>query len=262
MNQPSIVRDRQMWLRPHGVVRTADEIAFMARRYMHEYGATQDHFANVALAFRRHANLNPTAVMHEKKMTRESYHTSRYVADPLRLYDCCLETDGACALVLVSAERAKDLKQKPVYVHAAAQGISRDSSIMVQWYAEDMMRTQAVACAEGLWKHSDIRPKDIKVAEMYDAYTPEILFTLEGYGFCGRGEAGPFTDDGNIELGGRLPINTNGGSLSDAYLHGFNLVIEGVKQMRGTSTAQVQDADTCFVSGSDLVPTSAMVLRR
>lgn len=255
------VQGRDTWLRPWGVIRPVDEVGVLATRYMHEFGATRDHFANVALAFRGHANRNPDAVMHAKPMTREDYFSARWVSEPLCLYDCCLETDGAIAFVVTSAARARDCRTRPVYIHAAAQGFDGGSTMLANYFTRDPMRSQAATCAKSLWRQSDFRPSDIKVAQFYDAFTPEVLFTLEGYGFCGRGEGGAFTENGGIAHGGRLPVNTGGGSLSEVYLHGFNMITEGVKQMRGTSTAQVENADCCFVSSSDLGPTCAIVLR-
>ncbi|WP_378951328.1 lipid-transfer protein [Mesorhizobium sp. ANAO-SY3R2] len=255
------VHGRDTWLRPWGVIRPVDDVGVLATRYMHEFGATRDHFANVALAFRGHANRNPDAVMHAKPMTREDYFSARWVSEPLCLYDCCLETDGAIAFVVTSAARARDCRTRPVYIHAAAQGFDGGSTMLANYFTRDPMRSQAAACAKSLWRQSDFRPSDVKVAQFYDAFTPEVLFTLEGYGFCGRGEGGPFTENGGIAHGGRLPINTGGGGLSEVYLHGFNMITEGVKQMRGTSTAQVENADCCFVSSSDLGPTCAIVLR-
>lgn len=252
---------REMWTRPFGLVRPADELAMLARRHMHEFGTTRDHFANVALACRHHALLNPAAVMHGRPLTREDYFNARAISEPLVLFDCCLETDGAAAVVLVSAERARDCRQRPAFVHSAAQGVTRGSMSMGSYYNEDPLHTQAWACAAALWARSDFKAKDVKVAQIYDAFSPEVLFSLEAYGFCARGESGPFTDDGAIELGGRLPINTSGGGLSEVYLHGFNLILEGVRQIRGTSTAQVPQADCSFISSSDGVPTSAILLR-
>jgi acetyl-CoA acetyltransferase len=255
-------RPREMWTRPWGVVRPVDELALLMRRYMQQYGATREHLANVAVSFRAFANRNPAAFMHAKPMTREQYFAARWISDPLCLFDCCLETDGAMAAVIVSAERAKDLRQKPAYIHAVAQGIVSESAVMANFFSADPLYTQANACAKSLWRQSDIKPADIDVAQMYDAFTPEIFFCLEGYGFCKRGEGAAFTENGNIGLDGQLPINTSGGGLSEVYLHGFNMIVEGVKQMRGTSTSQVPDAESCFVCASDLNPTGAFVLRR
>jgi acetyl-CoA acetyltransferase len=250
------------WTRPWGLLRPVDEIAMLTRRYMHETGATRDHLANVALAVRRMANANPRAAMYDKPLTREQYMAARWISEPLCLFDNCLESDGALACVLVSAERARDCRQPPVYVHAFAQGIGRQSQTMVNYWCEDPLRGPSWTCARQLWARSDVSPADIDVAQIYDAFTPLVLLSLEGYGFCGRGEGAAFTEGGALEIGGRLPTNTSGGGLSEAYVHGFNLVNEGVRQLRGTSCNPVAGAETCLVTGGEGVPTSALVLRR
>jgi len=250
------------WSRPWGLLRPVDEVAMLARRYMHEYGATRDHLANVALAFRKHANRNPHATMYEKPLTREQYMSARWVSEPLCLYDNCLETDGALAVVIVSAERARDLKQKPAYIHAYAQGIPRQHQTMTNYFCDDPLAGPSHACTKRLWANSDIKPKDVSVAQIYDAFSPLIPLSLEGYGFCGRGEGAAFTENGALEWpDGRLPTNTAGGGMSEAYVHGFNLIVEGVRQIRGTSTSQVENATSCLVTSGEGVPTSALVLR-
>jgi acetyl-CoA acetyltransferase len=251
------------WSRPFGLLRPVDEIAMLARRYMHEFGATREHFANVALAFRKHANRNPNATMYEKQLTREEYMKARWIAEPLCLFDNCLETDGALAVAIVSAERAKDLKQPPAYVHAFAQSIPRQHQVMTNYFCDDPLVGPSHACARLLWRRSDFRPQDVRVAQLYDAFSPLIPLSLEGYGFCQRGEGAAFTDDGALEWPhGRLPTNTAGGGMSEAYVHGFNLILEGVRQMRGTSTSQVAGAECCLVTSGEGVPTSALLLRR
>jgi acetyl-CoA acetyltransferase len=257
-----VLEDLHQWSRPYGLARPVDELATLARRYMHMYGATRDHLANIALACRQHANLNPAAVMATTPLSREEYFAARWISEPLCLFDNCLETDGAAAVVLVHADRARDHPHPPAYVHAFAQGVSHETQVMTNYYGADALRSQAWTCSDNLWRRSDFTAADVRVAQFYDAFTPEILLALEGYGFCGVGEAGPFTDDGNIGLGGTLAVNTSGGSLSEVYLHGFNLIVEAVRQIRGTSYAQVPDVECSFVSSSDCVPTSALVLRR
>ena len=249
------------WTRPFGLLRPADEIGMLARRYMHEYGATRDHLFNVALACRNRANQNPAAMMYERPLTREMYMTARWISEPLCLFDNCLETDGALACVVVSAERARDCRQQPVYVHSAAQGLPAQHHGMVNYWNDDPLTGPAWTAARHLWKGPTSGPQDVDVAQIYDAFTPLIPLSLEGYGFCGRGEGAAFTEGGALEIGGRLPINTGGGGLSEAYVHGFNLINEGVKQLRGTSTAQVPDAATCLVTAGEGVPTSALLLR-
>jgi acetyl-CoA acetyltransferase len=249
------------WSRPWGVLRPADEIGMITRRYMHDSGATRDHLANVALACRAAANRNPNAVMHDRPMTRDDYMAARWISEPLCLFDNCLETDGALACVLVSADRAKDCPHPPAVLHAFAQGLPSQHQTMINYFNDDPLRGPAYACAEQLWRGADFGPAEVKVAQIYDAFTSLIPLSLEGYGFCGRGEGAAFTEDGALEHGGRLPINTSGGGLSEAYVHGFNLINEGVRQIRGTSTSQVDGADTCLVTAGEGVPTSAMLLR-
>jgi acetyl-CoA acetyltransferase len=259
---PKRLDDHWQWSRPWGLLRPVDEVAMLTRRYMHEYGATRDHLANIAIAFRKHANRNPAATMHDRPLTREQYMDARWISEPLCLFDNCLETDGALATVLVSAERAKDLPQKPVYVHSAAQGLPPQHQTMINYFNDDPLMGPSWAAAGQLWSGSDFKPADVKVAQIYDAFSPLIPLSLEGYGFCERGEGAAFTDDGALEWpNGRLPTNTSGGGMSEAYVHGFNLVLEGVRQMRGTSTNQVEGAESCLVTSGEGVPTSALLLR-
>lgn len=255
------VTDYEMWLRPYGMIRPVDDIAPQTRRYMHDFGATRTDLGRIAVTFRAYANQNPRAMMHAKELTLEQYLAARWISDPLCLFDCCLESDGAVAFVLVSAERARDCPTKPAYVHSFAQGITSGSSLMANYNLEDPYRLQSYAAAGRLWRDSDFAPRDIKVAQIYDAFTPEVLWSLEGFGFCGRGEAAEFVRNGEIGPGGRLPVNTAGGSLSEAYIHGFNLISEAVRQIRGTSSAQIDNVDSAFVCSSEGVPTSAIILR-
>jgi len=251
------------WSRPFGLLRPVDEIAMFTRRYMHEYGATRDHLANVAIAFRKHANRNPHATMGAKTLSREQYMAARWISEPLCLFDNCLETDGALAVVIVSAERAKDLRHPPAYIHSYAQGIPPQHQTMTSYFCEDPLMGPSYTCAKRLWANSDIQPQDIPVAQIYDAFSPLVPLSLEGFGFCGRGEGGDFTNDGALEWPhGRLPTNTAGGGMSEAYVHGFNLILEGVRQIRGTSTSQVENATSCLVTSGEGVPTSALLLRR
>jgi len=251
------------WTRPFGLLRPVDEIAMLTRRYMHEYGATRDHLANVALAFRKHANRNPAATMKDKPLTREQYMNARWISEPLCLFDNCLETDGALAVVIVSADRARDLPHPPAYIHAFAQSIPRQHQLMTNYFCEDPLLGPSWACARLLWSHSDYKPADVPVAQLYDAFSPLIPLSLEGYGFCGRGGGAEYTNNGALEWpDGRLPTNTSGGGMSEAYVHGFNLILEGVRQMRGKSVCQVDGAECCLVTSGEGVPTSALLLRR
>jgi acetyl-CoA acetyltransferase len=254
------IADNWQWTRPFGVIRPVDEIALLTRRYMHEYGGTRDHLANIAIAFRKHAARNPASTMGHKPLTRDDYMDARWISEPLCLFDNCLETDGALAAVVVSAERARDLKQPPAYIHSFAQGLPPQHQTMTNYFNDDPLRGPAWTAARLLWEIADVTPDDVQVAQLYDAFSPLIPLSLEGYGFCRRGEGGPFTDDGALEWpNGRLPTNTAGGGMSEAYVHGFNLVLEGVRQIRGTSTSQVEGADVSLVTSGEGVPTSAII---
>jgi acetyl-CoA acetyltransferase len=257
------IADSWQWTRPFGIIRPVDEIAMLTRRYMHEYGGTRDHLANIALAFRKHAARNPASTMGHKPLTREDYMNARWISEPLCLFDNCLETDGALAVVITSAERARDLKQPPAIIHSFAQGLPPQHQTMTNYFTDDPLRGPAWTAAKRMWEMADVTPADVKVAQLYDAFSPLIPLSLEGYGFCKRGEGGPFTDNGNIEWpDGRLPVNTAGGGMSEAYVHGFNLVLEGVRQIRGSSTSQVDGADVSLVTSGEGVPTSAILFTR
>ncbi|HUV09706.1 MAG TPA: lipid-transfer protein, partial [Acidimicrobiia bacterium] len=174
----------------------------------------------------------------------------------------CLETDGALAVVLVAADRAVDLPHPPVYVHAGAQGLPPQHQTMINYFNDNPLRGPSWTAAGQLWRNADFGPADVKVAQIYDAFSPLVPLSLEGYGFCERGEGAAFTENSALEWpDGRLPTNTAGGGMSEAYVHGFNLVLEGARQMRGTSTSQVDGADTCLVTSGEGVPTSALLLR-
>jgi acetyl-CoA acetyltransferase len=190
----------------------------------------------------------------------ETYLNAPVIGYPLHKFDCCLESDGALACVVTSIERARDLRRQPTLVHAVAQA-SGPNPVHLANYNTPEMQTTAVRCAELLWSRSVLQPRDMDCAQIYDAFTPLVIMGLEDYGFCRRGEGGPFTEGGRIELGGELPVLTSGGGLSEAYVHGFNLILEAVRQIRGTSSAQVPDCRATLVTGASGVATSAMVLR-
>ena len=184
------------------------------------------------------------------------------ISEPLCLFDNCLESDGAVACVIVSAEHAVDCPEPPVYVHAFSQAISTELQPMTNFFCPDPLDGSAHTCAQTLWEHSDLTPRDVNVVQLYDAFTPLVLWSLEAYGFCAHGEAGDFSSRGNLEWpDGALPVNTSGGGLSEVYIHGFNLITEGVRQIRGTSTNQVDGAGVCLVASAEGVPTSALLLR-
>lgn len=247
---------------PYGCVRPVDQVAMYTRQHMLKYGTTIDHLGWVAIANRKHAMNNPAAQM-RKPMTMEDHHNSRMICDPLRLFDNGLESDGACGVLVTSAERAKSMKQKPIYISGAVQAASRDPFLMGNWYKPGWVEMHSQYAGDRLYKMAEITPKDIDVALLYDVFTTLIIYQLEEYGFCKRGEGGPFVENGRIEWpDGELPVNTHGGSLSEAYIHGMNHVVEAVKQLRGVAINQVKDAETALVTAGPVVPTSALILRR
>lgn len=249
------------WQVPFGVATPAHEMALIARRHMLDYGTTDDHFGEVACAARHHATRNPQALM-RAPMTLADHHASRWVAEPLRLLDCCLESDGGCAVVLTTAERARDCRQPPVRVLAGTQCAGPAHHHPHDWFTFDR-RAWVTAAAERLWGRAGVRPADVDAAMLYDHFTPMVLLALEDWGFCGAGEGGPFVADGAIRWpDGRLPVNTHGGQLSEAFIHGFNNLTEAVRQLRGTSTAQVPDAELVFVAAASSDPYGAVLFAK
>jgi acetyl-CoA acetyltransferase len=250
------------WTYPMGLGTPAATVAMFARRYMHDYGATSEDFGRVAVADRKHAATNPNAWFYGRPITLEDHQASRMIADPLHLLDCCQESDGAVAIVVTSAERARDLPQPPAMVRAAAQGAGPDQFVMTSYYRDEIGLEEMGLVGRELWRQSGLGPKDMDTAVLYDHFTPFVLMQLEELGFCGRGEARDFISDGAIELGGRLPLNTHGGQLGEAYIHGMNGIAEGVRQVRGTSVNQVEEAQHVLVTAGTGVPTSGLVLGR
>ncbi|MEU6581910.1 lipid-transfer protein [Nocardia sp. NPDC046763] len=245
----------------HGLGTPAAQVAMVARRYMHVYGARSEDFGRVAVADRKHAAVNPAAHFYGKPITLEEHQASRWIAEPLHLLDCCQETDGGVAIVVTSAERAKDLPNKPALIAGAAQGSGADQYVMTSYYRDAMTGLPEMGLVgDQLWAQSGLRPEDMQAGILYDHFTPFVLMQLEELGFCGRGEAKDFIADGAIEIGGRLPLNTHGGQLGEAYIHGMNGIAEGVRQIRGTSVNQVQGLENIVVTAGTGVPTSGLVL--
>jgi acetyl-CoA acetyltransferase len=245
---------------PHGLSTPAAQVAMIAQRYMHLSGATSRDFGVISVADRKHAANNPKAYFYEKPITIEDHQSSRWIAEPLRLLDCCQETDGAVAIVVTSVERARNLKQRPAIIEAAAQGSSPDQYTMVSYYRPELGLPEMGVVGQQLWAQSGLKPADIQTAVLYDHFTPFTLIQLEELGFCGKGEAKDFIADGAIEVGGRLPINTHGGQLGEAYIHGMNGIAEGVRQLRGTSVNPVPDVEHVLVTAGTGVPTSGLIL--
>jgi acetyl-CoA acetyltransferase len=248
---------------PYGLQTPGQIFAVMAQRHMIEYGTNEKELGAIALTCRARANANPAAQMHERPLTMDDYLAARMISRPLRLFDFCLETDGACAVVVTSAERAKDLRHPPVLIRAVAQASMPSPQPGIQFpvlMRETITTLPAAAVATTLYRRAGLGPADIDVAQLYDCFTITVLLQLEDYGFCAKGEGGGFAAAGEIELGGQLPINTGGGHLSEGYIHGMNHIVEGVRQIRGCSTSQVPGAEVCLVTSTPLPPGSALIL--
>lgn len=249
------------WYAPFGLLTPAAWVAMFARRYMHVTGATGEDFGRVAVADRRHAATNPAAWFYGRPITLADHQESRFIVEPLRLLDCCQESDGAQALVVTSLEMARDLRHSPAVVRAAAQGSGAGQHMMTSYYSGDLLHlAEMEVVARQLWGSAGIGPADVQTAVLYDHFTPFVLYQLEELGFCPPGEAKDFVRDGNIELGGALPVNTHGGQLGEAYIHGMNGIAEAVRQVRGSAVNQVPDVEHVLVTAGTGVPTSGLVL--
>ena len=247
---------------PYGYFVPPQQFAMAARAHMLRYGTTHEQLGAVAVAQREHAVHNERALQ-RKPITLDDYLASRWVVEPFRLLDCCLETDGAVALVLVSAERARDLRRRPVLIRASTWG---GGFTLYSNQQPDPSTTAAAAMAPRLWSQAGLGPDEVDVALLSDCFTYTVLVQLEDYGFCKKGEGGAFAASGATRLGGSLPVNTHGGFLCEGYVHGLNHVCEAVSQLRGDAGArQVEGAEVAlstsqpgYVSGN----TSALLLRR
>lgn len=247
---------------PFGLMTPAAWVALHAQRYMSTYGVTNEDFGRVSVVDRAHAARNPDAWFYQRPITLEDHQNSRWVIEPvLRLLDCCQESDGGVAIVVTSVERARDLPRPPAVITAVVQGAAHDGEVMTSYYRNDITGLPEMGVvAEKLWRDSGLKPVDIQTAFLYDHFTPFVFAQLEELGFCGRGEAKDFATIENLSLGGTLPINTNGGLLGEAYIHGMNGITEGVRQVRGTSHNQVENVEHVLVTSGTGVPTSALIL--
>ena len=250
---------------PFGQLSAAHMFALAARRHMHRFGTRVEHFAEVAINARLMARTNPLARFREP-ITLADHQASRLIADPLRLLDCCMESDVGAAVMLTSAERARDTRHRPVYLAGAAmgspyrwgQGWMGAGSASDDDFSSAGQRT----VAEDLWRSSGLSPADVDVALVYDHFTPLVILGLEDFGFCKKGEGGAFVEGGRIRAGGALPVNPHGGNLAEVYAHGMTHVNEAVRQLRGEARNQVGDAELALVvAGAGPTPTSALLLR-
>jgi acetyl-CoA acetyltransferase len=240
------------WCMPYGVLTPASWMALNATRYMHAYGVTSADFGRAVVQLRAYAEKNPAAWGYQRPMTLEDHQASRWIAEPcMRLLDCCQETDGSVALVITSRERAAGLPHAPAFIAAAATAGLFEQEIASDHYRPDLaVMDGSVALGRRLFERSGFRRDELDAAMIYDAFSPILLMQLEALGFCGPGEAKDFVADGNLAPGGALPVNTNGGLIGEGYIHGLNLVLEAVRQLRGTAVNQVPAARQVLVTAS------------
>jgi acetyl-CoA acetyltransferase len=248
------------------VATPAQAFSFQARRHMYEFGTTIDHFAEVAINARLNAATNPLARFRDP-ITVEDHNNSRLIADPIRLLDCCMESDGGACVIVTTAERAKDLANPPALIAGVAMGAPRRWGAGTfggyNMSATDFTSAGQNTIADDLYRNADIEPQDVDVAEVYDHFTPMVLLGLEDFRLAPKGESGPFVADGNIRRTGSMPVNTHGGNLAEVYLHGMTHVIEATKQMRGTAINQIADAEVALVvCGASPSPSGALLLRK
>jgi acetyl-CoA acetyltransferase len=248
---------------PFGCVTPAHINALQTTRFMREHGVSQEALAEVVLASYAHAQRNPRALRFGRPLTREEYHASRWIAEPFHLYDCCPENDGAAAVVITSLERAKDLRKPPVPILAAAQGLEYRGGVGA-FNEVNFPTSHHRPVARRLWERAGVGPGDVGVAQFYENFTGPVLMAISEMGFCDPDGVEEFVANGNIRWpGGALPINTSGGNLGEAYIHGFELVNEAVRQVRGESTCQVQGVELSLaVAGPGYAPGSAVLFCR
>jgi acetyl-CoA acetyltransferase len=248
---------------PFGWITYPQAMAMWCRRHMIQYGTNADQLGEVAVTFRDNAALNPRA-MQRTPISKSEYMNSRMIVEPFRMLDICLESDGACAVLVTSTDRAQDMKHKPIHIMGGAYGggpnQGDDLFDAIRW--PDHSHNYSKYIADDLWASAGIGPKDVDIAQIYDCFTYSVIMQLEGFGFCKEGEGGPFVQGGRIARDGELPLNTAGGLLSEAYIHGLNHVVEAVDQLRGNAgPRQIKDAEICLTTAGAMTCGSALILR-
>ncbi|MCE2392807.1 MAG: acetyl-CoA acetyltransferase [Proteobacteria bacterium] len=251
------------WTAAHGLLNAAAECAMHTRRFMHDHDISQEALCDISLACYANAQRNPRAIRYGRPLTREAYHESRWIVEPFHLFDCCPENDGAAAVVVSTPERARDLARPPVSIVAAAQGIG-------PWFGIRMFQPKPLGGAfygdvgRRLWSNAGLGPEDIDVAQFYENFTGPVLMAISEMGFCEPGEVEDFVADGAlVGPDARFPFNTSGGNIGECYVHGFGLVNEAVRQVRGESTCQVKDVEhSLMVAGPGYSPGSAVLFGR
>ena len=244
---------------PYGMGAAAETFGMPCRRHMFRYGTTKEQLGAVAVTTRSHARLNPRAIRRDP-LTLEEYMAARPIAEPYSLYDCCQQSDGACAVVVCDEKYADEIPHPPVYLLGSVIGMGRGSLLPLHAWP-DLSESYFPVLADRLYTLTGLSVADIDVALLYDAFTFEVIQQVEDFGFCPKGEGGPFVASGAIALDGTIPVNPHGGLLSEAYVHGFNHVVEAVQQLRNEGAErQVSNVDVALVTGFAYSSGSAMLL--
>ena len=256
----SAADNEEAYLAPFGVGAPVIKNALLVKKFMSDFGISQESLAEISLAAYAHAQHNPRAVMYGRALTREAYHASRWIAEPFHLFDCCQENDGAAAVVVTTAERAVDLPQPPAYILAGTSGMERTGGL---WAYNDgaFPRGRYRTVGEHIWAEAGVKPTEINVVQFYENFTGTTLIAITDIGFCPPEGLNDFVSNGNLQWpDGGLPLNTSGGNLAEAYIHGFQLINEAVRQIRGQSTCQVDGVELSLsVAGPGTPPSSAVL---
>lgn len=250
------------WYMPYGLLTPASWVAMFTQRWMHLTGVTKDALFEVAHTTRNYAVNNPNAFFYQRPFDRAEYDAARMICDPLQLFDCCQESDGASCVIVTTPERARDLRQPGVSVRGVAQAAAPDQEQMTSFYRKEFAAIPEMEiAAKNCYEMSGLTPNDIDAAVIYDAFSPIVLWQLEAWNFCGFGESGDFVLDGALRSDGRLPTNTHGGQLSEAYIHGVNGIVEATKLVRGTSLNQPnKTVNNALVTSGVGIPTGGAIL--
>lgn len=252
------------WYMPYGLLTPASWVAMFNQRWMHLTGVTKDAMFEVAHQTREYAVNNPNAFFYQRPFDRAEYDAARTICDPLQLFDCCQESDGASAVIVTTPERARDLRKPGVSVRGIAQAAAADQEQMTSFYRDEFAAIPEMEiAARNCYEMSDLTPDDVDAAVIYDAFSPIVLWQIEAWKFCGFGESGDFVLDGALRPDGRLPTNTHGGQLSEAYIHGVNGIVEAVRLVRGESINQPdKTVEHALVTSGVGIPTGGALLGR
>jgi acetyl-CoA acetyltransferase len=263
-NTPYMIFPGGRWTAPYGLITPAQLGSLWFQRYFHKYGLTNDDLAPVVLTARQYAATNPAAVFYERPLTLDGYLAEPWVCEPvLRRADCCLETDGAIAMIVSTLDRGRGAGRPAVEVVGAARGMAKQSSHLRNYFREDATDLPDMkVVADQLWQQSGLAPSDISLVTVYDSFSPVVLMALETFGFCEEGQAAAFVAAGEIGPGGSLPVNPHGGLIGEGYIQGFNGIVEAVRQLRGDAANQIEDASAAVVTGGPPLPSSGLIFQR